>query len=95
MSFDIKTIVSAWAISINPNPSQKELAEKRWDVCSTCPSKVETLKGKKWSFRCSECGCPLSKKVFANNFDECPLGKWKDIDDPYFNSNQKNTKTII
>lgn len=91
MSLDIKKIVKAWAISINPTDKQKELAEKRWSICSTCPSKKEVLKSKEWSYICGSCGCPLSKKVFTNRVGECPLGKWNTIDADYFDTKKEKT----
>ena len=93
MGFSISKIVEAWSISFNPTDKQKELADKRWSICSECPKKTEVLKGKEWSYICGECGCPLNKKIFTNNNGECPLGKWNQVDESYFET--KKEKTLI
>lgn len=95
MEFDFKKIINAWITAANPTKSQSELAEKRFEICNTCPSKTEIIKGKKWSYVCGECGCPLNKKIFTNQFDACPLSKWKEVEQPYFNYSEKNKKTIL
>lgn len=95
MSLDFKKILEAWKISANPNEKQAELAKKRLEICEMCPSKNEILKNKKWSHICKECGCPINKKIFTNNYNECPLGKWESIDTQYFKLIEKNKKTIL
>ena len=70
-----------------------------------CPSKREVLKGKEWSLKCGECGCPLKAKVYTKNTyhnkdGSCPLNKWKEIETEYLNNNTdkvkyKFKKTII
>lgn len=88
MSFDIKKIIDAWLISANPSESQKELAELRGAVCKDCESNTNV------GFHiCSECGCPIAKKIFTDEFNACPLGKWKEIDDKFF-PNRKKNRTI-
>jgi hypothetical protein len=79
---NIKEIIEAWSIANNPTPSQKTLAELRGEVCENCPAKKTKLK----IAICKECGCPISKKVFTNNYNPCPLKKWEEIDKPYFKS---------
>lgn len=96
MGFNLKVIFDAWVTAAKPNEKQKELAEKRLEICMSCPSRKEVINGKKWSAVCGECGCPISKKIFAQVFDECPLRKWTDIDKNYFDVKYiKNKKTII
>ena len=90
---DIREIFKAWAIAKNPTDKQRDLAEKRMEICRTCPSKVQTIKNKEWSYVCGECGCPLSKKIFTDMDDACPLSKWKEVEAPYFII--KTNSTII
>lgn len=93
MKLDLKKIFTAWAISFKPTDKQKELAEKRLEICNSCPAKIETFKDHEWSFRCGECGCPIKRKIFSNEYGECPLGKWDNVDANYFNI--KKQKTLI
>jgi hypothetical protein len=93
IKLDLKKIITAWAIAINPSDKQKELAEKRYGICDVCPSKIETFKDQEWSTRCKDCGCPLKSKIFTDKYGECPLGKWDDVDADYFNI--KKQKTLI
>jgi len=90
MSFNIKTIVKAWAISFNPSERQRELAEKRSEICFSCPArkKVGIV------HICSECGCPIDKKVFTDELNPCPLQKWT-IDEEYLNKKTKVKTTLI
>lgn len=91
---NVKQIIDAWIISFNPTDKQKELAEKRGKICDDCLSKKNIFENKKWSAVCGECGCPIGKKIFANEFDPCPLHKWREIDDEYF-PNRKKNKTLF
>jgi hypothetical protein len=99
MKLDFKEIATSWYNKFTHSPSQKKLADSRFDICLECPSKQEILKGKEWSLRCGECGCPLSAKIYTpktylDDGGSCPLNKWKDIEDEYLKS-IKNTKTIL
>ena len=70
-------IAKAWIASANPTPEQKIIAEYRASVCDTCPSKAhQTIMD---FYYCSECGCPLSKKIFSpvEGPKACPLAKWE------------------
>jgi hypothetical protein len=49
----------------------KELAIKRYEICSSCPKKTDLLKVE----RCKECGCIILLKIIVPSF-KCPLGKW-------------------
>lgn len=89
MSFNIKKIIEAWIISFNPTEKEKELAEKRANICKECPSQ----KFKLGVPVCGECGCPIAKKIFTNEPDACDLHKWKEIDEGYFVV--KKDKTLI
>ena len=93
MKIDLKKIFTSWSIAINPTERQSELAEKRWEICKICPSKIETLKDKEWSFRCKDCGCQLKSKIFTNNHDACPNHFWVEVEKPFFNI--KETKTLL
>ena len=105
MKLDFKEIAESWFNKINHTKEQKELADKRFEICLECPSKKEILKGKQWSLKCGECGCPLSGKIYTPKtyLDEngsCPLSKWQEIETEYLIkngklNNTKNAKTII
>lgn len=85
MSIDIREITSAWWDSYFAEDNQKNLAKKRLTICEGCPSLEQKFKKiRKITISvCGECGCPISKKVFSNKFNACPLGKWKDVDEKY------------
>lgn len=91
---NILDILEAWIIAGNPTKIQKELSEKRAEICESCEFKKEIIKGIKLSIKCSKCGCPLAKKIFTNSYNACPMNKWGDVDIPYFNK-QKNDKTLF
>lgn len=91
---NISEIIEAWIISGKPTKIQKQLAYDRANICESCEFKKELVKGLKISTICSECGCPISKKIFTNNFDPCPKHKWSEIDEPYF-SKRKNNNTLF
>ena len=87
----IKEIVTAWMISFNPSEDEKILAEKRYEICTSCPNRVTKL-GKEV---CNACGCPLSKKIFTlKDQDSCPLKKWNDVETE-FRKIKKNKYKII
>jgi len=90
---DLFTIIKTWAIAKNPTKRQISLANLRANICETCPSKKKIIKELKLGIVCGECGCPVVKKVFTDMFNACPLGKWKDVDYPFFHN--KNDKSII
>lgn len=98
MSFNPKEIITAWVISFNPTADQKLMAQKRKEICDSCPSKKSIIKNTKWSEVCSECGCPISKKVFTKEFNPCPLKKWNDVDKNFFKKEEyivKNKKSVL
>lgn len=92
--FNFKQIIEAWIIAGNPTPAQKELAEERGKICDECPSKQHLFKEKEWGSYCGECGCPIAKKIFTNEYNPCPLQKWEKVDDGFF-VQQKKKKTIF
>jgi hypothetical protein len=80
---DYKEIYEAWKISFNPTKQQEDLAQKRLKVCIDCEYRSEMVKGVKWSALCTDCGCPLNKKVFATTFNACTQKKWGEVDSEY------------
>lgn len=91
MEIDLKKIIKAWSIAANPSDKQQELALKRLEICNPCEKRSQT-----WiSTTCSACGCPISKKIYTDEFNECPLGKWEkvDLDSKLFNT--KTEKTLF
>jgi bacterioferritin-associated ferredoxin len=91
----VKEIVSAWIIANDPTEEQKVLAENRFKICNEC-THLKTLSEKiKISTICGKCGCPISKKLFSNEFNACPLKKWNDVDNIFFPNTQKRDKTIL
>jgi hypothetical protein len=62
---NVKQIIEAWIISFNPTSQQRELAEIRGKVCDECPSKIMVIN----MATCKECGCPIGKKIFTNDFN--------------------------
>lgn len=69
-------IAEAWIIAENPNPTQKEIADSRIQICNTCPHKkfVKMFD----TYLCGVCNCPLSKKIFSVEigYEACPKHKW-------------------
>jgi len=99
VKLDFKEIATAWYNKLIHSNELKKLADNRFSICLECPSKKEIFKGKKWSLRCGECGCPLEGKVYTSNTyldksGSCPLGKWKEVEDEYLKT-CKTTKTFI
>jgi hypothetical protein len=86
----ISEIAKAWIVAAKPSPIQKELAEKRYNICKECThyGKSRPITGDEY---CMDCLCPLSKKVFSQNFDACPKHHWLEVEKSYF----KNEKTVL
>lgn len=80
MSIDLKDIAKAWITSLNPKEKEKELANLRYKICGGCEFKKEIFDKKQWSSFCGKCGCPLNKKIYSNNYNNCPAGKWSEVD---------------
>lgn len=93
---DFKDIIKSWWVAANPNEQQSFLAKKRLEICMGCPKYEKILKKKEWSAICGQCGCVISKKIFSDYVNPCPLGKWIDIDKMYGNGmDEKNGKSLI
>ena len=90
----IVDIAEAWIVAKNPTPAQKTLAEARWNVCIQCSEFREKrpVTGEPY---CNDCGCPLNKKIFSKTYNECPLQKWKDVDDLLYKFTQKQKKSLL
>jgi len=78
-------IAHGWTEFIKGRPYTRELMNKRLAICDTCPNKrqmtgagkiiVQLINDKANTFKCGECGCPLSA-LCANPSSKCKLGKW-------------------
>lgn len=69
----VKEIILSYAAKINPTEEQKEIAEKRLEICTTCEFWVQ---GAVRDY-CSKCGCTTSAKVFSPvGANACPMQKW-------------------
>jgi hypothetical protein len=99
MSLDVIEITNAWIDSVFADDEQKSIANKRNQICQSCPSlKLHFAKWKKISIqKCNECGCPISKKIFSRKFNACPLSKWENVDNEHqsFFQNQFKKKSKI
>jgi hypothetical protein len=88
----ISEIMGAWIISFNPTTDQKELAEKRYEICLGCEhyGKKRPVTGDEY---CKKCLCPIQKKVYSQKMnDSCPLKKWDSVDDEFRKNKIKNNK---
>jgi hypothetical protein len=99
MKLDFKEISTAWFNKLIHSPQQKKLADDRFDICLECPSKQEIFKGKEWSLKCGECGCPLQAKIYTNytyqhKNGSCPLNKWNEVEDDFLKNIKSNTSII-
>lgn len=94
---DFREIINAYIISYNPTPMEKELAEKRLSICETCDANKIVLKKLRKTPICTECTCPIHKKIFTPLKGRCPLKKWDTIEDEkYFVvKEEKNKKTLL
>jgi hypothetical protein len=89
----VREIGESWIIANNPSEAQLKLAEARLDICTGCDKMV---KGTLVEFKCSECGCPIHKKIFSPKFDACPLHKWLDVENTnLYTDTQKKSKSFL
>ena len=91
----ISEIVGAWIVSFNPTPEQKELAEKRYEICLGCDQygAKRPVIGDEY---CKKCSCPIQKKVYTQKLNEtCPLKKWTDVENEFRENKIKNSKYKI
>lgn len=73
----LSEIFGAWVAAASPNEEQERIAKYRMSICDDCTSKAFNSA---LNFHyCSECGCPLSKKIFSpvKGSEACPLAKWE------------------
>lgn len=93
---DFAEVIKSWWVAQNPNEQESLLAKKRLQICLSCPNYKQLFKKKKWSAICKECGCPISKKIFSQTINPCPLDKWIMVDKKYGNGmDTKEQKSII
>jgi hypothetical protein len=78
----ISEIANAWIIAANPTVEQKELAEKRYQICLKCDWYRETRPVTN-DEHCGECKCPISKKIFSPKIGSCRIGNWNIVDNEY------------
>lgn len=95
MKFNIGEIVKAWITAANPNELEKQLAEARLNECMKCEFRKEVIHNKEWSALCGKCGCPISTKIFTDQYGSCPLNKWDVVEDNFKLHLKKKPKTII
>lgn len=65
MSDDVKP----WDLLDPSNYTTNEIAQLRYNFCSSCEFFVKTTK------RCSDCGCFMILKTKLDHA-KCPIGKW-------------------
>jgi hypothetical protein len=69
----IKEILISYATAFNPTEEQKEVAEKRLEICMGCEFWVQSI----IRDYCAKCSCTTSAKVFSPVGSEaCPEKKW-------------------
>lgn len=69
----VKEILLSYVAKANPTEEQKEVAEKRLEICANCEYWVQS------AIRdyCDICKCTTSAKVFSPvGADACPEKKW-------------------
>lgn len=71
-----KEIATAWVVAADPSPEQKATAEYRISVCNSCEHRKQNTTLVDFYY-CGLCGCPLNKKIFAQEKDSCPESKWE------------------
>jgi hypothetical protein len=69
----IQEILESYITKYTATDEQKEIAEKRLEICAGCEFWVQsTIRD-----YCSKCGCTTSAKVFSpKGTDACPEKKW-------------------
>ena len=69
----VKEILLSYIAKSNPTEEQKEIAEKRLEICAECEFWVQ---GAVRDY-CSVCGCTTSAKVFSpKGSSACPKNMW-------------------
>jgi hypothetical protein len=70
-------IAKAWIAAANPTPEQQIIADHRSSICNGCDARTfKDIPGIGDFYVCSDCGCPLQKKIFAPHKKSCPRDKW-------------------
>jgi hypothetical protein len=96
MAINFIEILNAWITSYNPTDTQKELAQKRLEICmEPCEFKKDLLKKKQLVSICGPCGCPIGKKIYTDRYGTCPLHKWEIVENDYKSQLMIKQKTII
>jgi hypothetical protein len=56
---------------LNPNTeyAEESEAERRYDICKTCPELIDLTK------QCKQCGCMMALKTKLQHAS-CPINKW-------------------
>jgi hypothetical protein len=91
---NFKKIFNAWVTAYKPSENQKLLAEKRNEICEVCPSRKVLTTKLDIGVICNECGCPITKKIFSADFNDCPLKKWESVDNVHFPPRKVNKSLI-
>lgn len=61
--------VKPWDLLDKSKYGETELANKRFDICLSCPELIKS------THQCKKCGCFMKLKTKLNDAT-CPLGKW-------------------
>lgn len=69
---DIKEIIESWITASSPNEDDIKIADLRLKICEHCPAYKPLLN----FYICSECNCPIHKKIFSKNKTSCPKKIW-------------------
>lgn len=82
VGIDKKGVLEGWYNTINSHnlsDEQKDIAQKRADVCSTCEyNKPVYVMGRKYENGCIGCGCPFPQKFYSfRKQNTCPLSLWE------------------
>jgi len=78
MMSNFENTLRSWKISLAPNEQQRNLADQRKKICQQCESCKEftnQLMKKIVDYYCSECNCPIGKKIYSIT-ELCPKNKW-------------------
>ena len=69
----LKEILLSYVAKHNATDEQKDVAEKRLEICASCEFWVQNA----LRDYCSKCGCTTSAKVFSPvGSSACPEKKW-------------------
>ena len=87
---DIINIIKALGASYFATDEQKQRAEERIEICNSC----EFIKDTPIGHICGICSCPIGKKVYSFNFNDCPEKKWKEVDLKFFKTDKTDTTLL-